>query len=291
MQLLSSLDLPAVTVDQAAPAPGSLRLYGRSLAGRCLPEWVGGCGLNTVAQPLLAQNRVGFWNPAGDSTAAAGIFGIAAPTVAGTATFRTSAITNLLTRMKRIGYVGASPAGSNVQWRTYAVQHTLGNGAGLGGFTFIVRFGISDSAFVSGARMFVGLTSGTTALNNVEPSTILDCIGLAQLSTSPNLHIVYGGSAAQEPINLGPNFPAGTLSADAYEIALFAPPNIDNQVGYRVTRLGTDYVAEGTLTAATPGLQLPSSSTLLSVKIFRTNNATALAVGLDICSVYIETDY
>jgi hypothetical protein len=30
---------------------------------------------------------------------------------------------------------------------------------------------------------------------------------------------------------------------------------------------------------------------LLCHQLWRTNNATALAVGLDICGIYIETDY
>lgn len=143
--------------------------------------------------------------------------------------------------------------------------------------------------------MFVGLRSSASPSANVEPSTITNCIGVAKLSTSTNLHIVYGGSAAQAPIDLGANFPAGTLSADAYEIALFAAPNIPNSVGYHVSRLNTDYVAEGTLTAATEGLQLPMATgfgaLMLTPNFYRTNNATALAVGLDICSVYLETDY
>jgi hypothetical protein len=46
----------------------------------------------------------------------------------------------------------------------------------------------------------------------------------------------------------------------------------------------------GTLTAATPGTQLPLSSTFLNHRAYRSNNATATAVLIDIISVYIETD-
>lgn len=288
-ELFSSVDLPAGG-EQAAPAPGNMRLYGRSLAGRCLPEWVGGCGLNTAAQPLLAQNKVGLWAPSGNFNTPPGLFGLVAASYS-VAVAREVSITNLLTRMKRVGYASAGTAGAVAPWRLAVLQYSLVDGNGLGGFTFITRFGVSDAATVAGARMFVGMRYSIAAGVNVEPSTITNCIGVAQLSTSTNLHIVYGGSAAQAPIDLGPNFPANTLSADAYEIVLFAPPSIANAVGYRVSRLGTPYVAEGTLNAATPGLQLPSSNTLLTPNFYRTNNATALAVGLDICSVYLETDY
>ncbi len=44
--------------------------------------------------------------------------------------------------------------------------------------------------------------------------------------------------------------------------------------------------------AATAGVQLPANTTLLTYQqAWRCNNTTALAVGLDIMSDYIETDY
>lgn len=291
MKHLNPLELTSLSVAPAAPAAGNMSLYARSLAGRCLPEWVGGCGLNTAAQPLLAQNRVAFWNPPGGSTTNPGVFGFAGNTYTGTLTTRNVTAGSVLQRMRRIGYVTAATAGSVAAWLMTLRAAMMGNGSGLGGFTVVARFGVSDAANVAGARMFIGLVESSAAFGNVEPSTILNCIGLAQLSTSTNLHIVYGGSAAQTPIDLGVNFPANTLSADAYEIALFSAPNIPNSVGYRVSRLNTAHVAEGTLTAATPGVQLPSSTAMLTQNFFRSNNATALAVGLDVCSVYMETDY
>lgn len=292
-EAFSMVDLPAGG-NQAAPAAGNIRLYGRSLAGRCMPEWVGGCGLNTAAQPLLAQNKVAFWAPPGNSTVFPGVFGMLSPTWAtgsGSPDQCDVNTNSILTRMKRLAFRSASATGAVTSWRIAALQYALGNGAGLGGFTFITRWGVSDLAVTAGARMFIGMRNSTAAPTNVEPSTITNCIGVAQLSTSANLHLVYGGSAAQTPIDLGPNFPAGTLNTDAYEIALFAAPNIANSIGYRVSRLGTPYVAEGTLTSATPGLQLPSSTTLLTPNFYRTNNVLDYGVRMDICSVYVETDY
>ena len=81
------------------------------------------------------------------------------------------------------------------------------------------------------------------------------------------------------------NFPANTLSADVYELTMFSPPSSGN-VYWSVTRLNTGHKAEGTYTAG-----LPSSSTLLCHNNWRTNNATALAVGIDLCGLYMETDY
>lgn len=194
----------------------------------------------------------------------------------------------MATRMKRLGYVSSATAGNSSGHYATAAQHTIGDGSGLGGFLYVVRFVVSDAATVAGARMFVGLRNATSAPTNVEPSTLTNCLGVAQLSTSSNLHIVSGGSAAQAAIDLGSNFPANTLSADAYELALYAPPN-SQVVGYRVERLTTGQVASGTLNG-TVGTAIPAATTLLAHAVWRFNNATALAVGIDVASVYIETD-
>lgn len=157
-------------------------------------------------------------------------------------------------------------------------------GGGLGGFFIRYRFGVSDAASVTGARMFIGLAAATTAPTNVEPSALVNCIGIAQLSSSTNLQIVYGNATAKTAIDLGVNFPANSTS-DAYELILFAPP--EGGVNYQVTRLNTVYVATGFLAST----DTPAASTLLCHQLWRTNNATALAVGLDVCGIYAETDY
>jgi len=60
-----------------------------------------------------------------------------------------------------------------------------------------------------------------------------------------------------------------------------------------VTRFTPTAVAQasGTLSAVINGNQLPNTTAGLSpLWAYRTNNATALAVGLDICNMYLETD-
>ncbi len=291
----TGLVLKAITSEPAAAAAGTLRLYSKSIAGRLMPKWIGPSGLDMPIQSLVAVNKIAWWNPPGNSTTAPGINGMAAFTVVSnggtTLVAKNVATTNLFTRMKRAGVVSTATAGTLGSVRVAAAQFTLGDGAGLGGFTYIVRFGTSDAATVAGARQFVGMRNSTAAPTNVEPSTLTNTIGVGHGAADTNLKIYYGGSAAQTPIDLGSNFPANTLSTDMYELILFASPATTTAVGYRVTRLNTGHVAEGTLSAATAGTQLPSPTTLLAPQAWRTNNATALAVGLDIASMYIETDY
>ena len=70
-----------------------------------------------------------------------------------------------------------------------------------------------------------------------------------------------------------------------YELILFAAPN-GSTVNYQATRLNTGDVATGTLST-----DLPVNTQFLSPQVWRNNGATALAVGIDIVHVYVETDY
>ena len=279
----------AVSAPTTAPA-NTVTIFSKTIAGRMMLALLDPSGMSSTLQPFLARNAIGHWRPQGNSTVVPGVLGYTAPTIVGTATARNVATTNFFTRLRRLGYVSAATAAALAETRVAVAQVTIGNGAGLGGFHKIIRFGCSDAATVAGARQFVGVSSSTAAATNVEPSTLTNSIGVGHGAADTNLKLYYGGSAAQAAIDLGVNFPANTLSVDAYELALFAPPGLAT-VGYMVTRLNTGHVASGVLTAATAGLQLPLNTTLLSYhKAWRTNNATALAVALDVVSDYIETD-
>jgi hypothetical protein len=286
-----SLILDQQSTDLSAAPAGKMRIYSKTLGGRAIPKFIGPNGLSTAMQPLLARNKVGYWNPPGNGTTVPGVFGYNAPTAIGTATTRSVATTNLFTRMRRLGYVSSTTAANFAGQRQTNAQITLGDGSGLGGFFKVTRFGISDASVVATARTFVGISNSTSAPSNVEPSTLTNAIGVGHGASDTNLKLYYGGSAAQTPIDLGANFPTNTSNTDVYELVLFAPPSTANTVFYEVTRLNTGHTATGTLVASTPGLQLPLATTLLTYMLaWRTNNATAAAVGIDIMSDYIETD-
>lgn len=287
---ITTLLMDGQSNDASAPGSGNLTLYSKSVGGRMMLKQIGPSGLATALQPFLARNKVGYWDPPGNAATVPGVFGYTAPTVLGTATARNVATTNLFNRMRRLGYVSSATAGNLSGPYLTVAQITVGDGSGGGGFYKICRFGCSDAATVAGARQFVGVSSTVAAPTNVEPSTLTNSIGVGHGAADTNLKIFYGGSAAQTPISLGANFPVNTLTTDVYELALFAPTSSNNTVYYEVTRLNTGNVAAGTLTG-TAGTALPASTTLLAYqRAWRSNNATAKAVGLDIMSDYIETD-
>ena len=280
---LATLTLPA-TQDPAVPSTDYGTIFIKKIAGRMMAAQIGPSGLDTTLQANLGGNKVAMWMPPGGSTTVPGIFGMAALTAVGTATARTVATTNLLTRMTRLGYVSAATAGALAGGREAVAKYTTGASPGLGGFFARYRFGISDPAVVAGARMFIGLDALTAAPTNIDPSTKINCLGVGQIGTSNNLHIICGNATAKTPIDLGADFPANT-NADAYELNLFAPPA--GGCYWQVRRLNTTFEATGFL----PSTEIPVATQLLCHQLWRCNNATALAVGLDVCGIYIETDH
>ena len=293
----SEVVIPVVSAP-ATPAAGTFALYGSNRGNtRTMPTIVGPGGMNYTLQPAMFTQKIGMWQPPGNATTVPAVDGIAAWTAVGTATARNVATTNLMTRMRRLGYVSAATAGSLTSLRTAAAQFTTGDGANLGGFFASYRFNFSDAAAVSGVRAFVGMTATTTAPTNVEPNTLVNSIGLAQLSTdSTQLYIVYGGSAAQTAIALGTGFPpyngtVGVTTGVPYDFVIWCPPNGNGVINWQLLRLDTNTVTGGTITPSVVGTQTPASTTLLNPVLWRCNNATALAVGLDLTHFYIETDF
>ena len=231
------------------------------------------------AQPLLGRGRYMWWLPQGNTTMVH-LWGFA-ENATGTATARTVATTSLFTSMCRLGYVSAATAGASAGTRHGLLQFWRGNAAGLGGFFYLARVGIAQ--FQANLRAFVGLYGTATAIGNVNPSTLLNMVGLAVDSGQTTWRIMRNdGSGTATAIDLGANFPANTSGADLYELALWCAPN-SGTINYRVERLNTAFVAEGVLST-----DLPANTALLAPQIWVNNGTTAAAVAMDVASQYLD---
>lgn len=283
-KVAGAVDLSAA--NPSAPPAGTVRLFRREIAGRQIPAFFEPTGLNMPVQPYIALNKIGRYSAAGNTTT---ISTDALPAVGsqGTLTARSHATTNFFTRMRRVGVVSAAAANSIAFLRSSAGQFNTGSGAsGLGGFFMVLRFGFSE--LTAAARAFFGMRPAGTPIN-VEPSTLVQAIGIGRGDADTNFKLFYGGTAAQTPIDLGANFPANTTNVDMYELALFAPRTVADTINWQVTRLNTGDVAQGQLTGTS--VQLPTNANLTALTAWITNNATASAVAFDFVSLYIETDY
>ena len=272
------------------PTGNTMNYVALNMAGRMMPAFQAS-DQDGVIQPHLNKNRIYMWMPVGlnTTTAPAVLPGTTVYTAVGTATARAFATTNILTRTTRVSYVSAATAGSLASLRVPSAFITTGSGT-LGGFTMGIRFAVPDAGVVGG-RMFVGVSSSTGAATNVEPSTLLNSFGVAQLSTdATQWYFVYGGSAAQTAVALGTGLGAPTLTNTVWDLVLFSPVNQNGVIGYQLTNLSSGVTVRNTITPGTPGTQTPASTTALTVQTWRTNNATASAVAIDFVSQYIETD-
>ena len=293
----AGITIPNNPTAPASPAADNVTIFCTEVANRAMPAFVGPSGLDSPLQPFLARNKIAFWSPAGNSTTAPIIFNMPPLTVFSnngtTFTARNVATTNFLTRIKRIAMISTTNNDNRGMASLYSTvaQYTTGTGTGLGGFHYVCRFATSDAATVAGARAFVGMSSATNAPTNVDPATLTNSIGVAQISTdATQWYIVYGGSAAQTAIPLGTALGAPTLNNTAFEISVFSSPSANGVVHYEMLNIQTQVKAVGTLTPTTVGVQTPASTTLLTNRMWRTNNATASIVGLDVISIYLETD-
>jgi hypothetical protein len=290
----ATLDLGLATTGTTPtpPAAGSVSLFGRKVAGRALLAQIGPSGLDSSLQPFLARNKIGYWNPAGNATTVPGVFGLTALTAQGTATARTVATTSRATRMRRLGYpTSAATAGLFIGARLPVAQYSCGSGSDDGsGFFMVERWVESDPAPVSGRRVFTGMTASTAALTNVEYNTLTNVVGVIQLSTDATQWYRYNaGSSAGSAVALGTSLGApGGASTTAWEFAIFAPNAVANTYYCQLTNLTTGAFVEWTVTGT--AAQCPQSTTLLAWNHGGTNNATALATGMDLCSLYFETD-
>jgi hypothetical protein len=274
------------------PAAGAFSVFARTVANRGIVAGQDQYGTLTSYQPILARNKVGYWNPPGaNTTTVPGVFGLPALTANGTATARALATTSLATRMRRIGYPSTAVAGTFAGARLATLMVSAGSGSNDGsGFTMIERWVESDPAAVTGRRAFHGMTVTTAAFANAEVNGLLNQIGICQLSTDATQWYWTGaGTSAQTATAIGTTIGApGGNSATAWELAVYAPNGVANTFYLQLTNITTGVVATKTFTGS--ATTVPVSTVLLSWNAWATNNATALLVGIDLCSLYLETD-
>lgn len=278
--------LTAQAADPAVAAADKINLYAKKMAERVVPFVRGPSGAAMPLQGALWGHRVGDLRPNFSSSILSGS-GLSS-TALGTNTAQSLTTTNMFTRMPRLDSLSAAISGSIAGHRG-GYFCTTGDGAGLGGFFFSTRFGIADAVAVSGALMFCGLRNSNASIGaTTDPATLTGSIGIGHGASDTNLRLYYGGTSAQTPIDLGANFPTNTLSTDVYELTLFSPADASGVVYYRVERINTGHVATGTLTGG--AAVLPAASVLLTYHLWRSNNATALAVNLSTMHIYKSTD-
>jgi len=278
-----------VTSNPSAPSAGNLKTFAGNIGGGyAAPVFLNATNAAYPLQVALSNKRITMVIPIGNNSLYEEI-GINISDLGAQATAFAS--TNMFTRAARTSFTSLATAGSMAYIKaTNVAQFSLGSATSpaYGGFYMTFRFGYTTN--VANRRSFVGLATSTANPTNVEPSTLINSIGVGNGAANTNLFIYYGGSAAQTPINLGASFPSNTSDTDWYELTLFAPPTSNNTVYYQVARLNTGDIATGTLTG-TAGTVLPANTTFLAMRGWVSNNTTATATTFVLGGWWAETDY
>lgn len=285
----------AGTTSLTVPASNTQQIAGRQIATRGMLTTYGPTAAEYVCQPFMGRQHVGIWTAPGGAATVPGVTGITAITASGTATARVVTPGALATMMRRVGYPSAATAGSIGGGRMAVATVTCGSGTTNdgSGFLMLERWVESTPAVVSGQLAFCGMSSSTSApVATTNPNTLTNTVGIIQIPTDATQWYWYaGGSSAnyvQTGIGTGIGAPGGN-STTAWELAIYCPNGIANTYYMQLTNLTSGTIASTSVTGTS--VQVPQSATILAWRHFVSNNATALAVGIDISSIYLETDF
>lgn len=268
----------------STPASGGSNVYGKTLAGFSRVAYLPANATEMYLQPGLTSRMISWVRPI-VGTAAPSTFGLGA-SATGTQTAATWAITNQHQSSQRNEYLVTAAAATAVAGvRAGTVNCWIGSAAGLGGFLFNARWGPATGVATATSRAFFGLRAATGAPTDVNPSTLVSCIGMGYDSADTNIQIMHNDSSGTcTKIDLGASFPVPTADRTAvYEITLGCLPNASS-VDYLVTNVSSGATASGTIST-----DLPANTAGLGYLGYCSAGGTSSVIGLALMRVYLET--
>jgi hypothetical protein len=234
----------------------------------------------------LSSNRIARWRAAGSTTVTA--VEAAGLTATGTATGINPTSTNAYTQATRVEYLVTVAAATAVAgWRLSSGLWWRGNAPGLGGFRFECIWGTATGMTTATHRAFVGMANILTAPTDVEPSSLVNIIGMGWDAADANIQIMHNdATGVATKIDLGASFPVPVVDrAATYDVELACTPN-GADVVYRVTDLLTNAVATGTIST-----DLPASTLFLAPRGWASVGGTSSVIGIALRVCEIESDY
>ncbi len=271
----------ATTSDPVRPTNG-LNIYAKSISGRPMIKWKDSFGLDSPIQPALFSNNTVIWTPA----AAVGIWqGTQAAPALGTNAVVLPSTTNLYTAERRSTWASVvTTLNQQVGMRNSENMFWRGSVAGQGGFFAV--FHIGTSVWTAGDRLFVGFSTGTTAVCTGNPSALANILGFdidAGDTAITFLHSTGAASGVKDAIAGQPTL----ASNQGYDMYMFAAPN-SSSVSWRIDDVNAGAtIAEGIATTT-----LPTNTTLMAAHVCMSNGANTPigSATLGVNRVYIETN-
>ncbi|CAN5412822.1 hypothetical protein BH10PAT4_BH10PAT4_0990 [soil metagenome] len=276
----SAITLGGVTAEPAIPSVGNLLIYAKSISGRMSLKQVGPAGIDTPLQNAIWQNNTVLFTPG----ASAGVWQGTVGSNLGTAGLVIPTTTNLGTMLRRSTFASVvTTLNQQVGTRTESMFFR-GNATSSGGFFFNARFMLAT--WTAGDRLFVGMSSGTTAVVTVQPSTLLNLLGFcieAGDTAITFLHNDGTGTGTKDTIAGQP----ALATNQGYAAYIFCKPN-DSTVYWRLD----DINLQTTIAEGSTSTDLPVNTTALTAQCIMSNGANTVAghATIGVNRIYIETD-
>lgn len=290
----ASLAIYALTGSDSITPPVDAEgvLFMRRRAGRILPNFVGPNGVDWAFQPLVALNH-SFLQQANGNATTYSTWGGAAATATGTATTANWSNTNFSSSLRRVDHPAGAASGGSCGIRGAAAFHSLGDTPGKGGFFFLSRFIVASTGTTNTMRLFSGFTTASANPTNLEPASMINCVGLVKNATDANYSFYSAGGSAGVKTDTGILVRQG----DVIEHRVYCKPSgvwVGQSIEIIATggtgSVGSGQVAETGTTGTPNTAQLPANTLGLNWTVYlQTTGTTAVRIGM--VSVYTETDY
>lgn len=241
-----------------------------------------------VAQNFLVHPKkkaIALWQAVGDQAAATQL-GFSA-LLAGSTGTPTPNLGTIWGRIKKMRLYAAAAVNAIVSFRSADALYSVGGvNAGFGGFEADFVWGMETGCSNPTHRAFCGMRSGIVAPTDVEPSTLLNMVGMGWDAADTNIQFMKNaGSGSANKIDLGASFPVPTAdNSTMYRLNMYSPPGTAQSVVYTVTNLITGATSSGTVTT-----NLPATSTGIGPVIQASSGGTSSVVGINLSQMYLET--
>lgn len=286
----------ATIADPAAPASDTLRIYGKNVAGRMFPKWIGPSGLDTTFQPSFFQNRILMYVPSTGTTGTGSGAGIGPIwTSGGTVNHPTPSSTTPArsNQMRRTRYANVVTTTNQTLGIKAAAADTLnywrGNAAGLGGFFYSARF-IVELYAASTVRLFAGLVASSATYVVASDTVLNNTCGLWHDTTDPstgagafNFVTRDATTTTKQQITLANAIAAG----NSYDFYMFCAPN-GTTIYWRLDDVVNAVTYEDSTTTT-----LPVNTAFMGPQCAMSNgtaNITVTTVAIGVAGVYTESD-
>ncbi|MGL6289319.1 MAG: hypothetical protein ACRC2H_01365 [Silanimonas sp.] len=209
-----------------------------------------------------------------------------AVTNTGTATAASVAATNSHTRAGRLDLLVTTAAATAVAGARTTARFLRGASAGVGGFWARWAFGPATGVSLASRRAFWGIRALTGAPTDVDPNTLVDCVGIGYSSAeTDNVHLFHNdATGAPTKINLGANFPKPAADrVNWYDFWVFSLPNGGGLI-WEAYNYTNNAVAGGVLTA-----DIPAQATLLCWNGYVSVGGTSSVIGLALGDATVST--